>query len=110
MARVLVIDDEYTRFCKIQDMLSKQGHAIYYSDGTDASDRLMEKWDVIFLDHDLGLEDSDGYTLAKSIADNPPHQVIVHSMNVVGAKNIVALLRPHVYDVKHIPFSTLIGH
>jgi CheY-like chemotaxis protein len=109
MARILVIDDEHPRFVKIEAMLSKQGHDIHYSDGTDALVRIAEKWDVMFLDHDLGLNYPDGYELAKAISENPPYQVVVHSMNIVGARNMVNLLKNHVYKVQHIPYSTLVN-
>jgi len=110
MARILVIDDEQSRFEGIETMLRLQpGHEITYSTGTDALERIKEGWDTIFLDHDLGLDYTDGYELAKTISENPPHQVIVHSMNIVGAKNIVNLLKNYVYDVRHIPYSTLVN-
>lgn len=65
-----------------------------------------EKWDVIFLDHDLGDrvfvnsdDENTGYQVAKYIRANPKNHmtpVIVHSWNPEGAANIVSVL-PHAH-------------
>lgn len=72
------------------------------------------KYDIIFLDHDLGGEvyvdsehENTGYQVAKFIMyeDNPNKitEVIVHSMNWWGANNIKTVIR----HAKLIPFGNL---
>lgn len=66
-------------------------------------------WDLISLDHDLGgqvfcsseLENS-GYRVAKFLSDkNFKGQIVIHSWNPAGAKNMLAVLPQAVY----IPFT-----
>ncbi len=73
-------------------------------------------YDVVFLDHDLvpesyaGVESPDiktGLDVAKFILtlDKLPHEVIVHSLNPVGAKNIALTLKPKILNVYIQPFA-----
>ena len=61
-----------------------------------------EKFDIIFLDHDLGdrifvsSEDPNtGYQVAKAIVNsiNSKTPIVVHSYNPVGVKNILSVLK-----------------
>jgi CheY-like chemotaxis protein len=69
------------------------------------------KYDLIFLDHDLGgLEMIDssfyntGYTVAKFMKENNVKgRVVIHSLNPSGAQNIKFLLK----NAKVIPFTVL---
>jgi len=63
-----------------------------------------EKFDIIFIDHDLGLEKT-GYDVAKTISQsiNKDTLVVVHSCNTVGSDNICSVLK----NVKKIPFGCL---
>ena len=72
-----------------------------------------KRFDIIFLDHDLGgkiyvnsQEDNTGWWVAKYISENNIKcpQIIVHTMNYAGAKNMLGLLK----SAKHIPFMLLI--
>jgi hypothetical protein len=60
-----------------------------------------EKWDILFLDHDLGDQvmvdsgEGTGYEVALWLSRNrdfQPKVVIVHSLNPVGAANICGVL------------------
>jgi CheY-like chemotaxis protein len=73
----------------------------------------MKKFDVIFLDHDLGgrtmvvsEDENTGYQVAKILPGtvNKNTSVIVHSHNPVGADNIVNCLKKFT-KVYKIPFG-----
>lgn len=57
-----------------------------------------EKWDVLFLDHDVNSVKYTGYDVAKFIVKNGIKipQIFIHSMNPVGADNIKGIL-PHAF-------------
>lgn len=67
------------------------------------------KYEIVFLDHDLGGKEmvasegteETGYTVVKWIAENKPviPLIVVHSLNPVGAENMVTLLRNLNYNV-----------
>lgn len=64
---------------------------------------------AVSLDHDLGT-DMSGYDVAKHMAEYGifPLEIRVHSMNPVGAQNIVQLLQryaPEGTRIWHQPFS-----
>lgn len=76
-----------------------------------------KKYDIIFLDHDLGGEEmvsSDredtGMTVAKFMVEEEilTELVVVHSCNPAGAANMTALLRQDGYEVMQIPFTALV--
>jgi len=72
---------------------------------------LSKKWDVLFLDHDLGGEvfassdrEDTGAEIARFLKDNPEHKpelIIIHSLNNSGAMYMKHLLPESVY----IPFA-----
>ena len=74
--------------------------------------KLLEKnceYDYIFLDHDLGgkifvdsEEENTGMTVAKFLrGKDTKGNIIIHSFNTIGAKNMLAYLP----DAHYIPFS-----
>lgn len=86
------------------------GHHLDIASHVDAGEKYIcnNKYDIIFLDHDLDDEvyvDSNhfntGYQLAKIILDsiNKDTPVIVHSMNFPGAQNILSILKHGVHRV-----------
>ena len=63
---------------------------------------IASKYDLIFLDHDLGekvfmssQEENTGYQVAKAIREsiNSHTRVVIHSWNLAGANNISSILR-----------------
>lgn len=113
--KVLVVDDDITRLDRMKaTILKSEDMEVYYAATTQMAQDFLkwQKWDIVFLDHDLGEQDGSGYTIAQAVIDSPrfgpPYQVIVHSMNPVGAENIMKLLKGHIRELHRIPFSTLI--
>ena len=72
---------------------------------------LSKKWDVLFLDHDLGGEvhvpsdrEDTGAEIARFLKDNPEHKpelIIIHSLNNNGAMYMKQCLPEAVY----VPFA-----
>lgn len=100
--KILVLEDNLQRIIKFKRGLI--GHNVDYSETALLAKKLVmhNKYDLIFLDHDLGGEycvNSDnrntGYQVAKQIKDsqNKDTDVIIHSCNYVGAFNIKEVLK-----------------
>lgn len=111
--KIFILEDDKHRMIKFRrELIGHQiDHATTVKDGTSLV--LKNKYDLIFLDHDLGGEEfvdsfagNTGYELAKLIASSTPNKetpCIVHSCNSVGAYNILRVLP---YAVK-LPFILL---
>jgi CheY-like chemotaxis protein len=108
--RILILEDSPER----QEQFNKNlvGHNVEISDSSKATIQKLsnEKWDILFLDHDLGGHayvpsgENTGYEVAKFLEENQqfmPQNVIVHSLNSVGAKNITDALP----NAVRIPFG-----
>jgi CheY-like chemotaxis protein len=111
--KILIVEDDKTRIKWFKEELigfkvdivetAKLGIALCKS----------RKYDLIFLDHDLGGEiyvpsenENTGYQVAKEIAKsiNEETPIVVHSHNPAGAKNIHGVLN----QTQLIPYSTLV--
>lgn len=111
--KIFILEDNERRMVKFRRELIGHNidHAVSVEDGT--SFVVNNKYDLIFLDHDLGGEefvdsfaDNTGYKLAEFIASFTPNKetpCIVHSCNPAGADNIIRIL-PHAIKV---PFTSL---
>lgn len=99
---ILIVEDNNERVVAFRQRLT--GHnVVFVRHARDGISRLRARdIDVLFLDHDLsGTGEPEpsgpktGYEVAEWLAKNPkfiPNQVIVHSLNPVGRKNIKAAL------------------
>ena len=107
--KILVLEDNLERQQQFRNNLI--GHNVTITDSSKmAIEKLTnEKWEILFCDHDLGNQvnvtsgDNTGYEVAKCLENNKQHMptnIIVHSLNTVGAKNIIAALP----NAVHIPF------
>lgn len=109
--RVLILEDSQERI----DIFNKNlvgNEFVIVSNASECIHKLVkEKWDVLFLDHDLdgrsfvdSLEDNTGYQVAKFLNQNKeykPKVIVIHSLNPAGAKNMQMEL-PEAY---RIPFA-----
>lgn len=109
---VLVLEDNEERIKHFKKNLV--GNNFKIVSVSDACIELLvkDKWDVLFLDHDLGgrsyvpsSESNTGYQVAKFLHDNPKYKpsevIIIHSLNPIGAENMQNAL-PEAY---RIPFA-----
>lgn len=94
---VLVVEDNLVRIKKFKMALI--GCSVDYTDNAHEGIIFVKerKYDLIFLDHDLGGREhvssndpNTGFQVAKAIkgTSNESAFIVVHSANVVGAKNI----------------------
>lgn len=105
--KVFILEDEEYRTKFFQEILGDIPYFITsYSDV--AIKALREtKFDLIFLDHDLGNGRGNGFDVAKEIPNtiNKETPIVVHSMNVSGAENIVSV---NPLYTTYIPFHILV--
>ena len=107
--KILILEDNLER----QEQFKKNlvGHDIEITDSSKiAIEKLTsQKWDCLMLDHDLGNQvfvpsgDNTGYEVAKFLEEHKqfmPSNIIVHSLNTAGVKNILNALP----NAIHIPF------
>lgn len=103
---ILILEDDSTRVKHFRSGLI--GHSVFVTDSTKTCiDKLRnEKWDLLLLDHDLGGEimvesgNNTGYEVACWLESNPefkPTQIVVHSLNNAGARNIQRALPEAIY-------------
>ena len=113
--KVFILEDDIERLRWFRDSL--KGHEIEYTDNWIMADKLLKenKYDRIFLDHDLGLAEGDtdinnGLTVARNIAGtiNNDTPVVIHTQNPVGARNMHAAIYYDAgnTDVTIAPFGT----
>lgn len=100
--KILILEDNEDRIIQF-----KNNFALYpptvVENANDAIKQLTDnKWDVLFLDHDLGGsvhvsidEKNTGSEVARFLKKNPdkiPGLVILHSLNIDGRKNMKMLI------------------
>jgi len=99
------------------------GHTVHYAETAEEAIKLLQanKFDIASLDHDLGgtvmsaSDKNSGFAVAEFIAENvdfQPEYVIIHSMNPIGAEDMIHCLtnaQKHVetrYRVVRAVFNT----
>lgn len=115
-ARVLVVEDFQDRVdCLVSDGIIRTEFT-HAKNALQALDYLDERWDVIFLDHDLETYLQDPYKreitgtdIARYMAtlDWRPSRVIIHSMNPTGAIAMERILRDAGFSVLRIPITAI---
>ncbi len=108
--KILILEDNEERQRLFRENLKDHILIIVETSKLAIKNLINEKWDITFIDHDLGGKvyvpsgENTGYEVAKFLEENKkyiPKYVIIHSLNVVGANNIKQAL-PHAV---HIPFA-----
>lgn len=116
--KIFILDDSRLRQNNLFRLLNKKfdGPKIFQAYSRDEAIEMLEKhqrFDIIFLDHDLGgevyvnsSEYNTGFWVAKYIADNKIGygQIILHTLNFSGAVIMLNLLK----NAKHIPYTILV--
>lgn len=107
---IIVLDDDQRRHDVFDVWLEGHGVTHVYSAAGAAKAMLRSKFDVAFLDHDLGEGATTGSRLAewmmKMPDDHRPSLVVIHSLNPVGASNMYSLLQRAGFNVQMIPFGS----
>jgi CheY-like chemotaxis protein len=91
---ILILDDSITRQQKFLDKLDWHND-VYFADNAQDAISLLEKYlfDWAYLDHDLGGD--TGYDVALWLNQNQdrmPKNIVIHSLNPVGAKRMKGVL------------------
>ena len=114
---ILILEDDPAR---IKKFLSKLiGHNVKVTDDARTCIQFLKSgsWDILCLDHDLGGKinvasgNNTGYEVSKWLELNPentPPTVYIHSLNGVGAANMLACLPqaiqiPFLWEVLQMP-------
>ena len=110
MINILVIDDEFSRLEKILNYIKKHYKFEFEVSHIETFQlTALNDADIVFLDHDLGAG-GDVYEHLKTHADSinwENKQFIIHSMNPVGANNMMRLIQDYTRNVFKVPFSNL---
>jgi len=111
--KILFMDDDVERYDHLRKYLPSSIEIVHVYTVSEAQEKMMEQeFDLLMLDHDLGIGmvGGDGIELAKWISRSmdkykwkPGCDVIIHSMNPVGAGNMVAELGMCSIQAKYIP-------
>lgn len=114
MAKIFILEDDPQRIKMFRIRLAE--HELFFTDEVaEAKDTYIafEPFDYYFLDHDLGGEiyvDSNyhntGFQFAKFLAEQDlgKCQIVVHSLNPVGARNMLEVLPE---GTQYVPFTQL---
>ena len=121
--RILILDDEQIRHDDLGALYA--GHEVVHTSTYSQFVRELESgspWDLIHLDHDLGPGDSylDGWgdmqfftgqhaaiRVCELSDDRLPVEVIVHSVNPLGANNMVTDLKSRKVNVTWQPYAQM---
>ena len=114
MNNILILDDDKIRHTQFAKKYASE-NLIHVYTSTEAIEALKtQKFDYVFLDHDLGGEqmvssgDGTGYEVAEWIANNedsrPSKTVILHSLNPPGRANMCSVLKAKGVRVMESPF------
>ena len=79
---------------------------------------VIKTWDIIFLDHDLGVEDQmciphvtnrfpTGSDVARYMVENniKAKKIIIHSYNYEGARNMMGIFKDHGIESTYHPYD-----
>jgi len=117
--KILVLEDNEYRIKTFRKIFNKVAQpTLFFVDNVKNAKEIYKKFkpfDFIFLDHDLdnrimvnSKEENTGYQFVKYIIkDQPKGEIIVHSLNVVGANRMVKEFHMNGIECKYIPFYFL---
>lgn len=104
---IIVIEDENVRLETIRNFIHRQYGPLVNVSYYNRVPKNFHSYDVLFLDHDLG-DQGDVYDiLRKYDLSYFEGDVVIHSMNPVGARNLAALF-PNA-NVSIIPYSKILS-
>ena len=111
---ILILEDDINRTIQFYKMFEGNDTQIVESPDECIQKLKDFKWDVLFLDHDLGGEiycpsdDKSGYKVAKWLEEFPeykPTKIFLHSMKPIGRQN----MKNAIPEAVELPFAFLIN-
>lgn len=98
--KILILEDNADRIFQFKKKLVDHEVTITDKPKECIKHLKLNKWDFIFLDHDMGNifekpGEGTGYEVAKWISDNPdkaPDKIFIHTMNNIGAASMMQIL------------------
>lgn len=118
MTNVFILEDSLERIKLFKEVLENKFDLTFSANVEEAKKLLQaKKYDVVFFDHDLddkifvnSNDPNTGYQLAKWIEEKGMRfdQVVIHSLNPVGAERIKKRAENFSDNVEKIPFTVLI--
>jgi len=118
--RILIVEDDEARCAWFRERLAGSLLDVTCDVGTAQSWLAERDYHTVLLDHDLSDEhyfsnepddERTGYAVARWLAEHPTSQrdalIIVHSLNYVGARRMVEVLRAAGREAEHVPFHQL---
>lgn len=118
--RILVLEDNSIRIEKFKQLFKNQ--ELFISDNVKEALNicLVQDFQVMFLDHDLGNaiwvdsnEENTGYQFIKKLIERQLQKnslIYIHSMNPIGANKMLNLLLDNGYDGIWIPAHLIIDY
>lgn len=127
---ILILDDDYVRHDIWTTLFVKAGHHVrsVYTYPAFKEAVQEQRWDLVFLDHDLCPEawlEQEGDFVREQIPefytgqdaasflwtlapDKRPPRVVIHSWNHQGAEEMERILKPVIEHVKRVEFSEVL--
>ena len=118
--RVLIVEDDEARCAWFRERLAGSLLDVTCDVATALRWLAERDYQAVLLDHDLADEhyfsdepddERTGYAVARWLADHPTAQrdalILIHSLNYVGARRMLDVLRDAGRDAEHIPFHHL---
>jgi hypothetical protein len=109
-SKVLFLDDQMVRHDKASLHATKHAWAIVHVYTAQEACAALEKqvFDIVFLDHDLGEDGGCGMDVVdflvelqvKAGKERLPHQIIIHSTNVISAPLMARKLRENGFSIQ----------
>lgn len=116
----MILEDDEVRCYWFQQQLAGREHDITCDIQQAIGWLESRNYEAILLDHDLTEEhyysdahddEATGYAIASWLAAHPERQpgatIVVHSLNYVGAKRMLEVLRDAGREAEHVPFPYL---
>jgi len=110
---ILILEDDLNRSVQFYQLFFGN-NTVIVSTPDECIQHLKDyKWDILFLDHDLGgqvycdSDDKSGYKVAlwlEEFPDYKPNRIYLHSMNTVGRQK----MKMAIPDAVELPFAWLI--
>ena len=114
--KLFILDDSLERLKRFRKECHPSWDVVTAMTYLEGVERAKEKFDIMFLDHDLNQEDEGskdverencGTNFAKWLVKNYDHDcpIILHSLNPVGGNNMMKILESKFSRVFYRPFA-----